>query len=607
MNAQSDPSRRALDRVTVARRRAEQLAAFLSQAERAVDAGDYETAIAACEEVLFLDPHNEVATRLIEEIRVWDPAAGGRVFRPARLAEDGNPLPGDWPEESVELDMFPSETELVFPRAPELVFRTEREIADHPHASADTREGVVRERATTADEQDGSTAAHAHAPALPPPNAPAPVEDVVTPVASEPLDDLLMRPPERPAPPPVSPPRPPEWAPITRPAWTAAPSSVVAPSRIARVTQSMGAVIPWPGWMSRPAVGTALLLALAVGLVSLWAVLGPPPTAVTGSVPAPPTAVAEPLSVPPTTESAPAGASLPETGRTENEGTLTRQEPAIPTPSLDSLSADTSRRGTAAGGDFGSRTDPAAAATNGGRQLAPLSQSSGSIQPERAPFARPPQPEVPAAPPVALAPPAASAAVFDGPTAAPTTVVNPPVLPPAEVPVAAAPRPAPVVPAAPNAPSPGVTSGVPVSEIRDARENAPARAPAPPSVAVAEPVASVTEVPARPTSGDEERAVRAAVQAYTSAYTGLNADAVKAVFPSVNDAALRRAFRSLRSQRVELRGMSVAIAGDGASVSGTWVSSAVGQVGDSTPQRDERPVIFTLAKRNGSWVIVNRR
>lgn len=602
MNAQSDPSRRALDRVTVARRRAEQLAAFLSQAERAVDAGDYETAVAACEEVLFLDPHNEVATRLIEEIRVWDPAAGGRVFRPARLAEDGNPLPGDWPEESVELDMFPSETELVFPRAPELAFRTEREVADHLQARADSRD--------TSDEQDGSTAAPAPASALPPPNAPAPVkpaEDVVPPVPPEPLDDLLMRSPERlaPPPPPMSPRTPPEWAPITRPAWTAAPA-VVAPSRLARATQSVGAIIPWPGWMSKPAVGTALLLALAVGLVSLWAVLGPSPTAVTRRVPAPPTAVAEPLSVPPMTESAPASARLPETGRTENEGTLTRQEPAIPAPSLDSLSADTSRRSTTAGGDFGSRTDPAVAATNGGRPFTPASES---IPPERAPLTRPPQPELPVAPSAALAPPAASAPVFDGPTAGPApTVVNPPVLPPAEAPVAAAPRPAPVVPPAPNPPSPDVTSGVPVSESRDARENAAARTPAPPSLDVASPAASVSEVPVRPTSGgDEERAVRAAVQAYTSAYTGLNADAVKAVFPSVNDAALRRAFRSLRSQRVELRGMSVAIAGDGASVSGTWVSSAVGQVGDSTPQRDERPVIFTLAKRNGSWVIVSRR
>lgn len=610
MTAPPDPSRRALDRVTVARRRAEQLATFLSQAERAVDAGDFETAVAACEEVLSLDPHNEVATRLIEEIRVWHPAAGGRVFTPARLAEDGNPLPGDWPEESVELDMFPSEAELVFPRAPELAFRTEREIAGNHHEVADKGDIAARTREIAVDRHEGPTPTPS---AAPPPPAPVAVEDVATPVPPTLpvlVDDLLMRPPERPAPllpPPGSPPTPSTWAPVARPVWTAAPSDV-APSRPARVMQSLGGMVPRPGWLSGPAVGTVLLLALALGLVSLWALLGPPPAEMTASVPDPPTAAAEPLSVPPMTGSLPAGAgtgaaSVLETGRAQTEATLPRPEPAALGPSINSLAFDTTRRGTPAGGDPGSLTDPPTVATTGTRQVTPFTPPLAPIQPEPAPVARQPAPEVPPAPPVAVAPPAASAAVSDRPTA-----VDALVPPPAEAPVAALPRPAPVAPAAPSPPSPGVASGLPANESADARRNASARTPAPPSVAVAEPTIGVTEVPVRPTTaGDDERAVRATVQAYTSAYTGLNADAVKALFPSVNDGALRRAFRSLRSQRVELRSMSVAIAGDGASVSGTWVSSAVGQVGDSTPQRDERPVIFTLAKRNGSWVIVNRR
>lgn len=617
MNASSDPSRdpsrRALDRVTLARRKAEQLAGFLSQAEQAVDSGDFETAVAACEEVLFLDPHNEVATRLIEEIRVWDPATGGRVFRPARLAEDGNPLPGDWPEESVELDMFPSETELVFPRAPELAFRTEREIADEHHEIADTREMAARRREVAADEHEGSLAAPASTSAPPPPSASALVEDVVTPGPPVSVDDLLLRPSEGTAPQHASPasrPAPSEWAPVARPVWTAAPS-VAAPSRFARVMQSLAGMVPWPGWMSRPAVGTALLLALALGLVSLWAALGPPPADLTTGLLAPPAVVAAPPAAPPITESIPASASAPETGRTQIEAAPSspEPEPASPRPSLDSLTLDGSRRGTAAGSGPGSPTDPAGSVAVGTRQPAPFTRPPTPIQPEPAPAARQPEPEVPApasAIPVPVAPPPASAAVSDGPTAVrPPTVVSPPVPPPVETPVAAVPRPAPV---APSPPSPGGTVGLPADENADARDNSPTRAGAPPSAAVAAPTSTATGPPTRPTAAaDEERAVRAAVQAYTSAYTGLNADAVKAVYPSVNDAALRRAFRSLRSQRVELRGMSVAIAGDGASVSGTWVSSAVGQVGDSTPQRDERPVIFTLTKRNGSWVIVNRR
>lgn len=146
------------------------------------------------------------------------------------------------------------------------------------------------------------------------------------------------------------------------------------------------------------------------------------------------------------------------------------------------------------------------------------------------------------------------------------------------------------------------SSALSVDDRADARERA--------SVAGREsPAATVPEVVAAPvpTGLDDERAVRDAVRAYTSAYSGLDVEAVKAVFPGVNDTALRRAFRSLRSQQVELRGTAVSVSGDAALVSGTWVSSAIGQVGGSAPQRDERPVVFMLAKRNGAWVILSRR
>jgi hypothetical protein len=42
-------------------------------------------------------------------------------------------------------------------------------------------------------------------------------------------------------------------------------------------------------------------------------------------------------------------------------------------------------------------------------------------------------------------------------------------------------------------------------------------------------------------------------------------------------------------------------------VSCTLVTLAVGQVGATTPRRDSRKVTFSLAKRNGAWVIVDRR
>lgn len=105
----------------------------------------------------------------------------------------------------------------------------------------------------------------------------------------------------------------------------------------------------------------------------------------------------------------------------------------------------------------------------------------------------------------------------------------------------------------------------------------------------------------------EEGAVRATLTAYAAAYSGLDVDGVKRVYPSVNEPALRRAFGALRSQQVSIQGEQMAVAGDTATVSCTVVATAVGQVGSPAPQRDSRRVVFNLVKRNGTWVIVDRR
>jgi hypothetical protein len=137
-------------------------------------------------------------------------------------------------------------------------------------------------------------------------------------------------------------------------------------------------------------------------------------------------------------------------------------------------------------------------------------------------------------------------------------------------------------------------------------------APEPPAPAPARPVPApspAAAVPARaadPVENDE-RAVRATLSAYTAAYSNLDVDGVRRVFPSVNEPALRRAFGTLRSQQVEIQGEQMAVAGDTATVSCTLVASAVGQVGSGAPQRDSRRVVFNLVKRNGTWVILDRR
>jgi hypothetical protein len=124
-----------------------------------------------------------------------------------------------------------------------------------------------------------------------------------------------------------------------------------------------------------------------------------------------------------------------------------------------------------------------------------------------------------------------------------------------------------------------------------------------------EPAAGVRDplVSSRPLPPSDEPAIRAALRAYAAAYSDLDAGAVQAVFPSVNLQALRRAFGGLRLQRVEIQDEQLTLNGQTATVSCTLVTLAIGQVGAATPQRDSRRVTFTLARRDGTWVIVDRR
>ena len=70
----------------------------------------------------------------------------------------------------------------------------------------------------------------------------------------------------------------------------------------------------------------------------------------------------------------------------------------------------------------------------------------------------------------------------------------------------------------------------------------------------------------------------------------------------------RCAARSAVSDRSRWRSRaSSTVNGETATVSCTLVTLAVGQVGAATPRRDSRRVTFTLAKRDGAWVIVDRR
>ena len=145
---------------------------------------------------------------------------------------------------------------------------------------------------------------------------------------------------------------------------------------------------------------------------------------------------------------------------------------------------------------------------------------------------------------------------------------------------------------------------------RDAQSAAPNTKPSDAAPASAdtrseEPRRSAAEE-ARTTAGDE-RAVRATLQVYAAAAAGLDVDGVKRVFPGVNEPALRQTFGAVRSQTVEIQGGQMSVAGDTATVSCTLVTSVVGQADSAVPQRDSRRVVFSLVRRNGNWIIIDRR
>jgi hypothetical protein len=154
-------------------------------------------------------------------------------------------------------------------------------------------------------------------------------------------------------------------------------------------------------------------------------------------------------------------------------------------------------------------------------------------------------------------------------------VASQPALPSSAAPVDfPPPSPAPVASAPPPAPS----SALPAA----ARETAPAEAPA---VAAA-------------------AGVRSALMRYESAYSRLDADAARAVWPALDGKALARAFDGLASQEVSLGACEVRIAGEMAIAecagSATWTPKVGGR-----SHRQSRHWQFRLREVGEAWQIVS--
>ncbi len=110
----------------------------------------------------------------------------------------------------------------------------------------------------------------------------------------------------------------------------------------------------------------------------------------------------------------------------------------------------------------------------------------------------------------------------------------------------------------------------------------------------------------KPKAPTEDERVRAAVDRYAAAQSQLDVDQYIKVFPSLaaQRSRLEEAFRSYRSQSLEVDVKKVELDGDKATVRAVETRTFVPKVGSEG--RDTRPVVLRLQLVAGEWVITRR-
>jgi len=129
----------------------------------------------------------------------------------------------------------------------------------------------------------------------------------------------------------------------------------------------------------------------------------------------------------------------------------------------------------------------------------------------------------------------------------------------------------------------------------------PAHADVVPSVSVAPPPAVVPPEPAVVRNDTDD--VRAVLDRYQTAFSHLDASTAKAIWPSVDEKALGRAFGQLERQEVVLQGCDVMVAGQRAAAACHGQSSYIPRVGNKAARVEARRWAFTLRKIGESWII----
>jgi hypothetical protein len=128
---------------------------------------------------------------------------------------------------------------------------------------------------------------------------------------------------------------------------------------------------------------------------------------------------------------------------------------------------------------------------------------------------------------------------------------------------------------------------------------------------VAEAVTSYDDAALKPagigsmTSPREESRVAAVLNQYARAYARLDAGAARAVWPSVDERALARAFAGLASQDLAFDDCSIDVQGATANASCRGTAKYVGKIGNRQPRIEPRVWRFELHRDGEAWKIAN--
>jgi hypothetical protein len=150
------------------------------------------------------------------------------------------------------------------------------------------------------------------------------------------------------------------------------------------------------------------------------------------------------------------------------------------------------------------------------------------------------------------------------------------------------------------------TSSISAAEaaIAAARTMPVADTPVPPAIAArAMPLTAADEV------NRQKETVLAVLREYSRAYERLDVRATKAVYPSVDDRKLQRAFQELQGQQVRFASCDLSISSSGAGANARCRGDATfrPKVGSRIVRLTDREWTFSLSRDGASWQILDAR